>query len=62
MLGLHLYGERSQLKEIFAFVKDALESNGYMGHLNQEAPGVTIALANIHVHGPRIDFIAIAVA
>ena len=60
ILGLRLYGDDSQLDEIFAFVQDALETNGYMTHLGQEAPGVTIALANAHVHGPRIDFVAVA--
>lgn len=62
VLGLHLYGDISQLDEIFAFVKTALESNGYMEYLGHEAPDVTIALANVHVYGPRIDFIAIVAA
>lgn len=54
-LGVSIYGESEQLEEVFTFVRESLEAEGYLAHLKDEAPELAFELDR---RTPRIRFVA----
>lgn len=54
-LGVSIYGESEQLEDVFAFVGESLEAEGYLAHLKDEAPELAFELDR---RTPRIRFVA----